>query len=109
VVGGVGPDGSELGHPGGTSFAGAPTFTSAPWLGASRVGQTVERPLYGISGVLTVPCGNGNLDLDDYRNFEACLLGPGGGLGAGCECFDFDSDGDVDLKDFAAFQEAFTG
>ncbi|MHC4696361.1 MAG: hypothetical protein ACYTFA_06440 [Planctomycetota bacterium] len=31
-----------------------------------------------------------------------------GGLGSGCECFDFDDDGDNDLKDFAAFQEAFT-
>ncbi len=52
---------------------------------------------------------DGDVDLDDYVNLEACLSGPDGGLGAGCRCFDFDDDGDNDLKDFAAFQQAFTG
>ena len=52
---------------------------------------------------------DGDVDLDDYADFEACLAGPGGGLGADCGCFDFDDSGDVDLKDFAAFQVAFTG
>ncbi len=49
------------------------------------------------------------LDLGDYDGFEACLLGPGGGLGTGCECFDFDNDNDVDLRDFASFANEFTG
>ncbi len=53
--------------------------------------------------------GDGDVDLDDFASFEACLLGPDGGLGTGCECFDFDGDGDNDLLDFAQFQVNFTG
>ncbi len=53
--------------------------------------------------------GNGSVDLDDFADLEACLLGPNGGLGTGCECFDFDNDNDVDLDDFAAFQRRFGG
>jgi hypothetical protein len=52
---------------------------------------------------------DGDVDLDDFADFEACLLGPGGGLGPDCNCFDLDGSGDVDLGDFAVFQEAFTG
>jgi len=53
--------------------------------------------------------GNGVVDLDDFADFKACLLGVGGGLGPGCDCFDFDANGDVDLSDFAEFQVAFAG
>ena len=53
--------------------------------------------------------GDGDNDLDDYTKLKACLLGPGAGLGAGCECFDFDSDTDVDLRNYATFQNRFTG
>ena len=53
--------------------------------------------------------GDGNIDLDDYDEFAACLLGPGGGLGIDCNCFDFDHDGNVDMDDLAAFQAAFGG
>ncbi len=52
---------------------------------------------------------DGSVDLTDYVDFEACLLGPDGGLGTGCECFDFDSDNDADLLDVATFQVNFTG
>jgi hypothetical protein len=52
---------------------------------------------------------DGSVDLNDYADFGACLVRPGGGLGSGCECFDFDNDNDVDLHDFAALQESFTG
>lgn len=52
---------------------------------------------------------DGDVDLDDFAGFAACLLGPGGGLGMDCNCFDLDGSGDVDLGDFAVFQEAFTG
>jgi hypothetical protein len=44
---------------------------------------------------------DGDVDLEDYGDFESCLAGPDGGIGAGCECFDFDTDGDNDLLDFA--------
>ncbi len=52
---------------------------------------------------------DGDVDLYDYADWEACLSGPGGGIEPGCGCFDFDDDGDVDLIDFAALQAAFIG
>ena len=53
---------------------------------------------------------DGWVDLIDYDDFDACLVGPGGGLLlAGCDCFDLDGDNDVDLSDIAKFQRAFTG
>jgi len=52
---------------------------------------------------------DGDVDLDDFADLDACLSGPGGGLGAGCDCHDTDNDLDVDLDDFGRFQEAFTG
>ncbi|HNO79730.1 MAG TPA: VCBS repeat-containing protein [Phycisphaerae bacterium] len=52
--------------------------------------------------------GNGMLELDDFTDFELCLIGPDRGLFTGCECFDFDSDGDNDLIDFGAFQSIYT-
>jgi len=63
-----------------------------------------------IVGEISGDCnGDGQVDLDDYVVFEACLLGPDGGLAEGCECLDFDDSGSVDLQDFAAFQTFFTG
>jgi probable HAF family extracellular repeat protein len=59
---------------------------------------------------------DGDVDLDDYAEFAACLSGPNEGdafvaPSAGClATFDFlPADGDVDLEDFAVFQQAFTG
>ena len=53
---------------------------------------------------------DGDVDLDDFAEFEPCLTGPGGGLPEpDCSCFDFDYSGDIDLTDFAAFQQAFAG
>jgi hypothetical protein len=50
------------------------------------------------------------VDLDDFAEFEACLVGPSGGLPQpDCNFFDLNASGDVDLDDFAEFQEAFTG
>ena len=53
---------------------------------------------------------DGDVDLDDFAEFEACLTGPGGGLSEpACACFDFDYSGDIDLTDIAAFQLVFSG
>ena len=52
--------------------------------------------------------GDGDADLIDYSDLNACFLGPGGGLDAECDCFDLDDNGDVDLQDFAEFQRSFT-
>jgi hypothetical protein len=65
-----------------------------------------------IQAIAVVPgdCDDdGDVDLDDFTNFTACLLGPDAGLDPGCACFDFDGDGDIDLLDFAGFQVDFFG
>ncbi|MHC4092261.1 MAG: hypothetical protein ACYSVY_18650 [Planctomycetota bacterium] len=53
---------------------------------------------------------DGDIDLDDYAAFEACLTGPGPVDGL-CQCrfLDIDHDRDIDLEDFARLQSAFTG
>lgn len=52
---------------------------------------------------------DGDVDLDDYGCFVACVLGPGQGLLPDCEPFDFDGDGDVDIGDYATFGTQFRG
>ncbi len=49
---------------------------------------------------------DGDVDLDDYTAWRACLIGPGVAPGEGCEPMDLDADNDVDLSDFARFQTA---
>jgi hypothetical protein len=52
---------------------------------------------------------DGDIDLDDYTSFEACLGGPGAGYAAPeCCNVDFDLDTDIDLHDFAEFAESFS-
>ena len=52
---------------------------------------------------------------DYFLEFPAYMSGPWGAAGfviplQDClDVFDFDADADVDLKDFASFQQAFTG
>jgi hypothetical protein len=54
--------------------------------------------------------GNGLVDLVDYGQFAACLVGPEEAATAEClDVFGFDPDPDVDLGDFAVFQAAFSG
>jgi hypothetical protein len=52
---------------------------------------------------------DGDVDLDDFAAFAACMAGPQVGPPADCEAADIEPDGDVDFRDFAAFQRAFTG
>lgn len=78
---------------------------------AVRIESTaVDRGAYEYRAPMELDCdGDFDIDLQDFRNFEECLFGIGGGLAAGCDCFDMDSDGDVTLADFAEFQVRFTG
>jgi hypothetical protein len=51
---------------------------------------------------------DGDVDLTDYTDLEACLNGPAESSPAVCDCADLDGDGDADLADFAEFQLEFT-
>ncbi|HNO80220.1 MAG TPA: immunoglobulin domain-containing protein, partial [Phycisphaerae bacterium] len=79
--------------------------------GANRIeSTTVDRGAYEYRAPMESDCdGDFDVDLFDFRAFEACLTGFGGGLGSGCECYDTDSDGHITLADFAELQVRFTG
>ncbi len=53
--------------------------------------------------------GDGDVDLDDYEYFAACIDGPAATVGSECQCADLDGDGDVDLGDFAEFSQVLSG
>ncbi|MCH7813327.1 MAG: hypothetical protein IID40_04825 [Planctomycetes bacterium] len=54
--------------------------------------------------------GDGDVDLTDAVEWEACMTGPDNGPYAiGCDPFDSDADNDVDLDDFGGLQQAFAG
>ncbi|MCP4591748.1 MAG: PEP-CTERM sorting domain-containing protein [bacterium] len=68
--------------------------------------------LLGATSALALPGdfdGDGDIDLNDYTNFEACFEGPGVGTSAGCDAGDMDVDSDVDMWDAVTFTTAFTG
>ena len=62
--------------------------------------------------VPVVPCDynhDGDVDLDDFATFEACVSGPTVPYRDGCAKADFDGDNDVDQVDFATFQRCYSG
>ncbi len=68
-------------------------------------------PMYALAQIVPGPgdcTENGLVNLNDYDLFEACLLGPNGGLGADCGCADIDDDADVDLRDAAGLMRGFS-
>jgi hypothetical protein len=52
---------------------------------------------------------DGDVDLADLDQFEACGSGSGIPFPTGCDVADFDSDGDVDQVDFGMFQRCTSG
>jgi hypothetical protein len=54
--------------------------------------------------------GDGDADLADFTEFQACFNGPNRPpAGPLCEAIDLDTDDDVDLADFLEFQTCFNG
>ena len=53
--------------------------------------------------------GDGDIDIDDFETFGACMAGPDQDPGQQCGCDDCDCDADADLADFDQLQAAFTG
>ncbi len=51
----------------------------------------------------------GGVNLLDYDGFEACLDGPDTDTREGCECYDVNKSNTVDMVDFAAAQQNFSG
>ena len=57
--------------------------------------------------VLVAVAGQGRATSRDGP--ESAQQGPTADVAVGCECFDLDDNGRVDLKDFAALTQSFTG
>lgn len=53
--------------------------------------------------------GDGNVDMADYAEFEACFAGSGTPVDPPCDFFDFNGDGDVDCNDYLVFKAVWTG
>ncbi|MHC4673227.1 MAG: lamin tail domain-containing protein [Planctomycetota bacterium] len=52
---------------------------------------------------------DGDVDQDDYMQFESCASGPAIPYTGNCADADFDSDNDVDQSDFGIVQRCFSG
>ena len=52
---------------------------------------------------------DGDVDQEDFGDFQACLSGPGVPYSPGCADADFNGDGYVDYDDFNAFQPCVSG
>ena len=52
---------------------------------------------------------DGDVDMDDWEDFEQCASGPTIPYGIGCQGKDFDDDNDVDQSDFGIFQACMSG
>jgi len=53
--------------------------------------------------------GDGDVAPDDYANFDDCMAGPSAGVLPGCAIYDADFDNDVDMFDYLAIHEDYTG
>jgi len=71
---------------------------------AAVSGVSIAYDAYCLSGDLDL---DGDVDLNDYRAFFACMQGPDQGMPLPCSAADFDGDIDVDLEDFQLFEVCF--
>ncbi len=66
-----------------------------------RIKGAVLAPMFGDFS------GNRTVDLGDYPEMQSCMGGPNADAGDACALGDSDNDSDVDLKDMAAYINAF--
>ena len=52
--------------------------------------------------------GDGDVDADDFSEFESCFSGPDVAVDPPCDFFDLDEDGDVDCDDWILFEAVWT-
>lgn len=52
---------------------------------------------------------DGDVDMDDFGQFQRCFAGTDGVVGAGCECLNHVNDGTIDGSDFIEFMNCATG
>ena len=97
---------------GGASTGGG--FTVVGTIGQVEAGQLAGGG-FAVTGGFWIPCVpgdrdcDGDVDIDDHAAWPDCLAGPDQTVGTNCRVLDFDGDDDVDLQDWSAFQQAFTG
>ncbi len=61
-------------------------------------------------GFLPADCNFDDLvDLDDFIGFQNCATGPAEVISPNCVCYDIDTSQTVDMIDFSALQQNFTG
>jgi len=53
--------------------------------------------------------GDGDVDQDDFAQFQLCYTAGGGGVPDGCTCLNTDGDGDIDSIDYMAFENCASG
>jgi len=80
---------------------------------ATRIARTAVGFLADHAGVhVDIPdadyTGDGNVDLTDYAEFDACYTGPGNPIDPGCGFFDIDGDGEIDCSDWRLFKAVWT-
>ncbi len=82
---------------------------SPPFLGAGGVIDVLNFFHFARDPVPGDCDDDGDVDLDDFGAFQACMSGPTVPLTPGCEHKDFDLDGDIDQSDFGIFQRCISG
>jgi hypothetical protein len=52
---------------------------------------------------------DGDVDMDDFGEFQLCFSGPDGNVAAGCGCYDRNGDGHISQPDFEAWRLCASG
>ncbi|UCD27317.1 MAG: hypothetical protein JSV03_09295 [Planctomycetota bacterium] len=105
---------------GATDIAGTQTI-SFDWIMATRtgafapgdeltcIGQVLEPPPPPCNIPFADADNDGDVDQDDFAEFQLCYTGATVGVPEGCECFERDGDDKIDQVDWFAFEECASG